>query len=164
MTLIARVWSDQVVSVVARAQHRFVGLHVQGAHREQRAGEPEQLVAFGVGGHPADRLQNRRVRIRRPQERHQREIEKRHGPHVDGRSARLRDPSRHAQPGIEHPVRVDLDHHLKPRPHHLRRNHGVGRRCQRSLVDLGRDRARPAGNLGNVREGAVQVKRGPDTG
>ena len=162
MTRIAQVWSIRSYASLLELSTGSWAVHFQIAHREQRAGELEQLVALGVGGHPADRLQNRRIRFRHPQERHDSEIENRQGLNVDGRSARGRDAPRHAQRWIKRPVRVNLDHHLQPRQHHVRGNHSVSRCRQRSLVDIGRDRARLPGDVSDMRERAAQVKRGPD--
>ena len=119
---------------------------------------PSSSWPSGVGGHPPDRLQNRRVRLGRPQERHERDIEKRQGLNFDGRSARGRDPPRHAQRWIERPVRVNFDHHLQPRQYHVLGNYSVSRGRQRSLVHLGRDRARPTGDVSDMHERATQVK------
>ena len=130
----------QAAGVVARAQHGLVRRHPERPHREQRAHVREQRVALRVRRHPPDRVQDRGIRRRRPQERNDRQLERRQGPHVDRQPSGRGNPPRDAQRGVERPVRVDLDDHLEAGPHHAPRNLGADRRGERALVDPRRDR------------------------
>ena len=74
---------------------------------------PEQLMPLGVDRHPLRHSDDRRVGVGTPEERDQREGERRHLAHLHRRTPGLRDPLRRQEASVDRPVRIDLDLHLE---------------------------------------------------
>ena len=128
-------------------------------HSELTDGEqgfrwPKQVI---VG---APDIEDGGVRIRAPQKRDHGQFERRHLPDIQLCAALIGDPFGNVQTGVQRRLRVDLDYHFQSRLHDLRRNLGVGRLCQGTFVDLGRDGGGLSRDLNDVRLGFPEVETG----
>ena len=152
----------QVERVVARTHYGFMHLHVQVAHRKQRARIREHLVVLRVRRHSAGNVEDCQVWIDGPQERDHRQIQGRHCVHLNGRAARLGDPLHHPEFSVERSVRVDFDHHLEPRLHDIARNLRVRGLRETALIHYGRDGCGLARDVLHQRLPAIEEETGPD--
>ena len=126
-----------------------MGRHGDVADRQQGPRVPEQSVSVRVPRHLLRESRGGGIGASLPDERHHGKVECRHRLDPHGHPARLGNPARHLETGIQRPVRIDLDHHLQAGLHYGARHANVGGTVQGGLR-VGQSGRNGRGLAGNV--------------